>query len=428
MDRLGRDGDGIAIGPAGERVVVRGVLPGERVAASGHAGQAFALETLIEASPDRVAPPCRHFPTCGGCTLQHLRPDAALAHKVAVVAGQLAEAGFGDVALLPPQASPPRSRRRMDLAYARAEGNCVIGLHARGSDAIVDLHECHILEPALFALLAPLRQTLARLALTGRAGSIVVNGLDDGADLLLRSTTAPSTADRAALAGLAAAHSVRRITWQHEDPRRRTAPEPLATLGAPTLRLGRGNVTVPPGAFLQPTRAGEAAIVADVCAGLADLGRQARVVELYAGVGTLTFPIAAQAKVRAIEGDEAAIAALARAAGGMRIETVRRDLARAPLAVAELTGADAVVLDPPFGGAGAQMQTVAAAGVPVVIVVSCNPAALRREAALLREAGYALSRARVIDQFPFSAHVESVAVFRRESSRRSRSGRARSGS
>ena len=168
--------------------------------------------------------------------------------------------------------------------------------------------------------------------------------------------------------------------------------------------------------------------MADVLAGLAGLGRQARVIELYAGVGTLTFPIAAVAKVRAIEGDEAAITALARGAGGMRIETLQRDLARAPLAVSEFKGVDAVVLDPPFGGAGAQMDTIAAAGVPVVVVVSCNPAALRREAGVLRAAGYALSQARAIDQFPFSAHVESVAVFKRESSRRSRSGRARSGS
>ena len=255
-----------------------------------------------------------------------------------------------------------------------------------------------------------------------------MNGLDDGLDLLLRSTTTPSTADRAALAGFAAEQGVARITWQHEDSRRRTAPEPLATLRPATLRLGAANVTVPPGAFLQPTREGEAAIVADVVAGLAGLGRAARVIELYAGVGTLTFPIAAQAKVRAIEGDEAAIAALARAAGGMRIETTRRDLARAPLAVSELKGADAIVLDPPFGGAGAQMDTIAAAGVPVVVIVSCNPAALRREAGILHDAGYALLRTRAIDQFPFSAHVESVSVFKRESSRRSRSDPSRSGS
>ncbi len=409
-------------------VVVRGALPGERVVAAGRGGSPFELETVMEASPDRVVPPCRHFPTCGGCTLQHLSTEAALAQKVAVVAGQLSAAGFGDVALLAPAASPLRSRRRMDLAFARAGGGCVVGLHARGSNAVVDMLECHILEPALFALLAPLRRILARLALTGHAGSIVVNGLDDGPDLLLRSATAPSTADRAALAGFAADHGVLRITWQHEDPRRRTAPEPLATLAAPTLRMGAASVTIPPGAFLQPTRAGEAAIVADMLAGLAGLTRQARVIELYAGVGTLTFPIAALAKVRAIEGDEAAIAALARAAGGMRIETVRRDLVRAPLAVSELSGADAIVLDPPYGGAGAQIETIAASGVPVVIIVSCNPASLRREAGILHGAGYALSQARAIDQFPFSAHVESVAVFRRESSRRSRSGRARSGS
>ena len=442
VDRLGHDGDGLAATPTGDTVAIRDALPGELLVASGRPGQPLHLETLLSISPDRVAPICRHVPVCGGCSLQHLDRAAALRWKSARVASALASAGF-DPHLAAPLASPPRSRRRMDLAFMRDRGACLVGLHARASDQVVDLHECHILEPALFRLLAPLRLLLARLALTGRAGSIVANLLDDGPDLLLRSTAAPTSPDRAALASFATEHGVARISWQHEDRRRRTAPEPLATLRTPTIRLGAATVAPPPAAFLQATRAGEAAIIAEVLAGLDGLGPRARVIELYAGIGTLTFPLSTRARVRAIDGDAPSIASLARAAGGMRIETTVRDLARAPLAVAELAGADAIVLDPPFAGAGAQMGLVAASGVPTIILVSCNPAALRREAAMLHSAGYALARAQAIDQFLFSAHVESVSTFRREkkargvvlgrllkreSSLRSRSDPSRSGS
>jgi len=153
-----------------------------------------------------------------------------------------------------------------------------------------------------------------------------------------------------------------------------------------------------------------------VLAGLPEtLPARARITELYAGCGTLTFALARRAKVQAWDGDPAALAALVAAArqAGLagRIEARPRDLARQPLGAAELAGSAAVVLDPPHAGAAAQMAGIAAARVPRVLYVSCNPAALSRDARPLAAAGYRAARVTLIDQFLWSARVESVSVF-----------------
>jgi 23S rRNA (uracil1939-C5)-methyltransferase len=174
-------------------------------------------------------------------------------------------------------------------------------------------------------------------------------------------------------------------------------------------------VTPPPGAFLQATVAGEAAIAQAVLAGLPPaLPPRARVADLYAGLGTISLPLARRARVAAFEGN-AAVAALRSAAAGAglagRIEAVRRDLARQPLPAAELGDLAAVVLDPPHAGAAAQMAQLAAAHPERVIYVSCNPAALGRDARELARAGYGVRAVSVVDQFLWSARVESVVVF-----------------
>ena len=313
-----------------------------------------------------------------------------------------------------------RSRRRIDLGIERTQAGPVrLGLHARGTNAVVDMTECHVIHPALFALLDPLRATLRSLQALGRTGSLLINLLDTGPDLLLRTDRAPDTADRTRLAALAAARNICRIAWQDERPGRRTTPELLAQHGpARTIFAGRP-VDVPPGAFLQATPEGEASIIDAVLAGLP---LKSSIVELYAGCGTLTLPLAARGRVLAYEGDQAAADALTKAAGGTRIDVRRRDLARNPVTSGELRDAGAIILDPPYAGAGRQIEQVTASGAPVVIIVSCNPAALRREAAALHSARYALQRATTIDQFLFSPRIESVIVFERKKARGSAPG------
>jgi len=224
--------------------------------------------------------------------------------------------------------------------------------------------------------------------------------------------------DRVAMTDFARAQGLPRVSWAM----RNAPPEPVCTLRPAVTSLSGAVIAPAPGAFLQASADGEDAIVNAVLAGLPDnLPRRARIAELYAGSGTLTFALGRHARVTAWEVDGAAVAAVrsavnaARQAG--RIEVVRRDLGRQPISSAELAAFAVVVLDPPYAGAAAQVAAIAAAGVSRVIYVSCNPAALAHEVRVLRAAGYRVLKATPIDQFLWSASLESVIVF--EHSRRS---------
>jgi 23S rRNA (uracil1939-C5)-methyltransferase len=296
----------------------------------------------------------------------------------------------------------------MDLALRRREGGVLLGLHRAFDTEIIDFTECFVLHPALFALLAPLRKTLSSLAALRGAGAVVANLLASGPDLLIRTDGPLTPADRIKLASFAQAHGVPRIAWALGN-----GPSEIAAQGfAPHAMFAGQRVEPPPGAFLQASAEGEAAIVAAVLAGLPEkLTGKSRAIELFAGVGTLSFPLAAHLRVLAYEGDAPAAAAVRRAQAGSRVEMTQRDLARQPVSVKEFSGAALIVLDPPYTGAAAQMPAIAASGVGRVIYVSCNPGALAKDAEALRRHGYMLKQATPIDQFLWSAQVESVCVF-----------------
>jgi len=425
---VGAAGDGIALAPEGARLYVPYTLPGEDVLAtvltSRGGGMAARLERIDIPSPDRIPPACPHFGTCGGCALQHWATGPYLAWKSGLLRDALIRAGFPDPVLAAIVATPPGARRRMDLAVYRdpkgRDGTAPrLGLHPAHGGPPVDLNCCPVLHPALASLIAPLRALLTPRGLLRREGSVLANLLDNGPDLLLRTDVEPSQADRARLIAFARAQRLPRLSWSPEGAAHSTdPPEPIAILHPPRLTLAGIPLAPPPGAFLQASAEGEAAIRAAVLAALPDrLPPRARIEELHAGIGTLTFALATRARVRAWDADAAALAALrqAAAASGLagRIEAIPRDLDRRPLAPADLAGAAAVVLDPPHAGAAAQMPALAAAGPPIVIYVSCNPATLARDAAMLREAGYTLATATPIDQFLWSARLESVVVFQR---------------
>lgn len=419
IEALGAGGDGIARTASGEAVFVPGALPGERVRVrlAGRRGRAEAW--LGPASAERADPPCPHFGTCGGCALQHWAPAPQLAWKRARLAEALGRAGFPDAPVAETVATPPGTRRRADLALRReAEGAVRLGFHAAGGEAVVDLAACIVLDPRLVALFGPLRAVLRRLGTAlRREGSAVLNLLDTGPDLLLRTDGPLDAAGRAALAAFAAAEGLPRIAWARgEGP-----PETAAQRGPATIRFGAATVAPPPGAFLQASPDAEAAIRAAVMAGLpARLPPRAVVAELFAGIGTLTFALAERARVAAFEGSAEAVAALAAAAGKAgqgRITATRRDLARQPLLARELAAFAAVVLDPPFAGAPEQVALLARAAVPRIVYVSCSPAALARDAAVLARAGYAVAMATPVDQFLFSPHIEAVVVFAHPSAR-----------
>jgi 23S rRNA (uracil1939-C5)-methyltransferase len=350
---------------------------------------------------------CIHYGVCGGCAVD----DRASIDKFFLLASALSRAGFADAAVSPLVEIPLRTRRRVDLATARQGTKISLGLHRARSHEVVDMTECVLLDPRLVNLLPPLRVLLRSLEAFRRTGSVIVNWLDSGPDILFRMDADATGPDRRNMISFARAHGVLRISIAKGA----AEPELVAMLAPPVVTFSGVPVEPPPGAFLQASAAGESEIIKAMLDGLPKLNAKSRIVELYAGIGTLSFALAKYARVEAYEGAADAVAALDLAirrnnlAG--RMSVFLRDLARRPAKNSELSGAAAVVLDPPYAGAGLQMKNLAASGVARIIYVSCNPEALAHDGAELRRAGYVVENSTPIDQFPYSGNLESVVVF-----------------
>lgn len=376
---------------------IAGAVPGDRVAADG----------TIEAGPNRQTPLCRHFGDCGGCQLQHAT-DALLADFAqARITEPLARVGIVAKQVMATHVSPAGARRRAALRATRTGGEVRLGFNAQAEHRIVDLHECPVMHPALQALLPPLRELLAPHLAERSAISVTLTLTDGGVDLLLGNLQANSVPLIDGLAEFAHRHALARLSV--DGP---LGVETVVARADPSLAMAGVAVTLPPAAFLQATADGEAALVSAM---QSVAGRSKRVADLFAGCGTFSFPLAAKARVEAIDGTGAAIRALETAArrAEARIGTQHRDLFRKPLSADELNAFDAVVIDPPRAGAQAQCANLALSRVPVVAAVSCNPATFARDAETLARGGYTLHRLWPVAQFRWSTHVELVAEFRR---------------
>ena len=425
IEALGSEGDGIASlpgegGSATAKLFVPFALPGERVRARlvpGVEPRRAQIESVLTPSPERVDPPSPHFGICGGCNMQHLAIAPYQVWKRGLLTAALAQVGIADAAVAPLVAVTPGSRRRATwFARRPASGKVEIGFLARGSHDIVDMQACPVLAPPLVALLDPLRDLLGRMLPPGGRAEIVVNLLDSGIDLLLRLPGALPPALRQMLAGFAVQRDLVRLAWQAMT-RPGTAPslwEPIVERRPARALFGKVAVPLPPGAFLQATKQGETVLVGEAVAAVAGAKR---IADLFCGAGAFTFPLAAVAPVHAVDGSKVLITALRRAADaagiGGRITTDVRDLIKRPLVADELKKFDAVLFDPPRAGASSQAGRIAAARIPLVVAVSCNPASFARDAKLLTDGGYTLEKAVPVDQFVWTPHLEIVAVFRR---------------
>ena len=359
---------------------------------------------IVKPSEDRVAPPCPHFNACGGCAMQHASDHFVACWKAGIVLGALEGQGIaGDIAGV--LTSPPNSRRRARLAGRRLRKGALLGFHARASDTVIDNPHCKILTPALMALRPALLDLVQIAASRSREIGLTLTDGPAGADVVVegaRDLDAALLQDAAAWAGAA---RVARFTWNNEL---------VAQSEAPWQPMGRARVVPPPGAFLQATREGEAALVSLVL----DATRgAARVADLFSGVGTFALPLAEGAEVHAVEGEAAMIQALEKgwrgAPGLHRVAAEARDLFRRPLEATELKRFDAAVIDPPRAGAEAQVARLAEAGVPTVAYVSCSPQSFARDARVLLASGYRMDPITVVDQFRWSAHVELATRFSR---------------
>ncbi|MBS0641889.1 MAG: class I SAM-dependent RNA methyltransferase, partial [Proteobacteria bacterium] len=254
IERIGSEGDGIAHLTDGTPVYVRLTLPGEVVSIDLErprgAGWVARAASIDAPAAQRVPAPCGAFGQCGGCVLQHWADSGYRDWKCGLLAAALRRAGFDqtpDIAYVP---GLPGERRRMDFAVRRDRGQIVLGLHAAGSTEVVDLHDCLVLHPALAALLDPLRPAVCGLGAIRREASLVVNLLDAGPDVLLRTDAPLSRADRAALIEVAAMRGAPRLSWALGS----TTPEPLCQFRPAATVLSGVEVRPPPGAFLQATR------------------------------------------------------------------------------------------------------------------------------------------------------------------------------
>lgn len=417
--RLGHEGDGIG-SLDGEAAFVPFAAPGDVVTVEIDKDRGRIIDVIVPGA-DRAEPICRHYGTCGGCAMQHIRADAYTAWKTGIVAGALARAGI-EASLRPLVAAPQSSRRRAIMGAKRSGQGIVLGFHEPRGHRIIEMAECPVLSPAIVECLPQLREiadaVLPRFSARGPGTSadglrLIATQCDNGLDVVVEGagkSLAPAVREKIAKA--ARDGRLLRVSLDRD---------PVYVTAQPLIRFGTANVTPPPGAFLQAVPEIERAMADQIVEALTQKrpGRKParRVADLYCGVGTFTFPIAARAEILAIDSDKRAIEALAaatRLTPGLRpVTALVRDLHRDPLSARELDAFDAVVFDPPRAGAAAQAERLAKSKVATIVAVSCAPGTLARDLAILCAGGYAIEQITPYDQFLYTPHVETVAVLRR---------------
>jgi 23S rRNA (uracil1939-C5)-methyltransferase len=348
-----------------------------------------------------VTPICRYFGSCGGCALQDWALPKQHAWKRQRVIDALAKAGL-DALVAPTLDAHGEGRRRIVLHARRQDSGLKVGFAAARSHQIVAIEGCPIVAPSMAGAI-PAARKIAEAIGGAKPLDIHVTTSDAGLDIDVRGSGALSPGATTALAKIADANKLARITRHGELVVQRAQP---------TLKIGTASVPLPPGSFLQATTAGEETLALLV---LEHAAKARNVADLFCGVGPFALRLAGRVRVTAIDSDPAAVDALqsaARSASGLKPVTAQtRDLFRRPLVPTELKAFDAMVFDPPRQGAQTQARELAASKVPVVIAVSCDADTFARDAKILTDGGYRLETVTPVDQFRYSPHVEIVARF-----------------
>jgi 23S rRNA (uracil1939-C5)-methyltransferase len=383
------------------RIAARGdgVTPSGRHVPFGVPGDAVLDDGALAFGEHHQEPPCRHFPECGGCQLQHADDEAYRAYLVSRVESALAQHGL-ETQIRSPHLSPPNSRRRATLKVLRVGEGALVGFNAEQSHRIVDMRECHILRPELFVLVDPLRQLLGDMLQPKRVAEVQLTLIDGGPDLSLKGIHARRLDEIERLTSFAMKYDLARLSID-----RGLGPETLIEPQPATMTLSGVPVAFPPGGFLQATQDGEDVLISAVQEALAGVSS---IADLFAGLGTFTLATRA---AYAGEASRDAAAALKRAAPVTMVE--HRDLYRRPLNCTELKRFDGVILDPPRAGAADQVSQLAGSTVGRIAYVSCNPATFANDARALADGGYRLDWVEPVGQFRWSTHVELAACFSR---------------
>ena len=417
---LSHDGRSIAK-LAGKTLFIEDALPGEEVSFQTYKrhrdyDEARVVEVL-RPSPDRVAPRCEYFGVCGGCSLQHLDPAAQLVAKQQTLLDNLKRIGGVEPAevLLPLTGPVWGYRRRARLSVHKSGERVFVGFKERSRPRVAGLKHCEVMDPKLSALIASLAETLAGLSIADRIPQLEVSMGEGAVVLMLRVLGAPSEADRAALVAFEDRHEVR----LYLQPGKPESAVPLHGAKADLhYRLPEQGVDIhfEPADFIQVNGEVNHRLV---LLALKELDLQAgdEALDLFCGLGNFTLPMArTAARVTGVEGEMELVARARRNAE-------RNGIANVEFAHADLFAADQVgdwtrrryariLLDPPRAGARDIIARFPAFHAQRIVYVSCHPATLARDAKILvDEQGWRLSRAGVLDMFPHTAHVESIAVF-----------------
>ncbi|ABC63471.1 class I SAM-dependent RNA methyltransferase [Erythrobacter litoralis] len=392
------------------RIAARGdgVTESGRHVAGGVPGDCVRDDGSLKRGPHHVAPPCRHFAKCGGCQLQHADEETLAQFVTDRVV--LAAEGQGIVPqnVAPAHLSPPGARRRATLHATRRGKTILLGYREGRSHTIIDLKECPVLQPTLFALVDPLRKLLA--GWEGRvAVDIELTQVDQGVACGIKGIRAENLQQTEALLDFARENALARLTVDDGlGPETVWEPEPS------TVSLGGVPVVFPPGAFLQATEDGQATLVAAASEWLAG---HSPVADLFAGLGTFALSLAGPEKVLAAEASRGAHLACRQAArlSGKPVFAQHRDLFHNPYSAEEISKLAAVLLDPPRAGAREQVEQIAQSSVGRVVYISCNPASWAKDAKRLVDAGFELKEVRPVGQFRWSTHVELASLFVRPS-------------
>jgi 23S rRNA (uracil1939-C5)-methyltransferase len=424
IESLDQEGRGVAHAD-GKAVFVEGALPGETVAYTPYRRKpTFELATLtrvVKGSALRVTPRCAFFGNCGGCSLQHLDPRAQVAVKQRVLEDTLWHIGKVEPDLvLPAIYGPPwgyRHRARLAVRHVAKKGGMLVGFHEKRSSYVADMTSCEILPPHVSALLMPLRETLGRLSIYNRVPQIEVAVGDEGTVLVLRILEPLSEADRALLKQFAERHAVH----IYLQPRGPDSAEPFAPAEAAELHYSlpefQLRIRFAPTDFTQVNHAVNRVLVRRALT-LLDPRPGERVADFFCGLGNFTLAIARSgADVIGVEGsaelarraqENAAANGLERSARFRTMNLFEVDEA----SLRDLGRLDRALIDPPREGAIALVKALAAPRPARIVYVSCSAATLARDAgALVHSLGYTLSATGVVNMFPHTSHVESIAVF-----------------
>jgi 23S rRNA (uracil1939-C5)-methyltransferase len=423
---LTHDAEGVAR-IDGKTVFVAEALPGERVRlrrTHRHRKLDHAVtEAVLAPSRDRVVPRCPHFGTCGGCALQHLAPGAQLAFKQVQLVENLARLGGVQPArLLEPLEGPVwyyRRRARLGIKLVPRKGKVLVGFRERSSAFVTDLHECHVLVEPVGALITPLGRLVESLDVAAQVPQAELAVSDDTVALVLRVLAPPTAGDREKMEEFERMHGVR-LYLQSGGPDSIVPLQPARADPPLRYRIPGSDVTIEfePTDFIQVNGALNERMVASALETL-DPQPGDTVLDLFCGLGNFTLPLARRAGlVVGVEGD----AGLVQRA---RANAERNCVTNTEFHVANLFDDvvglpwsrrryDRVLLDPPRAGAQQVLPVVAASGARRVVYISCHSGSLARDAGLLvREHGFELTAAGVMDMFPHTTHVEAMAIFDR---------------